>query len=483
MKKINLILLFMLSGILGLYAQGNRIIGDKYCDFGVKFEMSNTPGWGYGEPVILEVEPFSLAEKAGLKIGDVIMEINSTATYLRNRETISSWLMDSKSPEIKLTIRNLDTYFKEYSIQRKCKSVNAISEFNLASAYSFYSIEDTNQRAFSLPMRVDPNMNIDFSDYRTFNFAVESTATPEIDQAINALFEKALIERGLVKNTNDPDMIVQSYYTFQPNVKYDARTNSKGLKSWRYDTDKKIMAQLPILSGEDQNGESKGQYIIELGLRFFDKKYIDKNKLTQIWDCKTRDLLTAQITLPEYARLHAPLMLMQYPVSIPKSIAKYVVKTKAFNYTGMNFDINDMRTITDVDAASPAHNAGLKSGDVVKQINNIDFDFDITQLESSYRRFLIETMPLRDKKTKFIDANGFPDCMYWDKTKYPQIIEIFRKEDIYAPCFSYLYAFRPYVSGSSTKAAIEVEVKTTGGTTKKVRIIPQIQKSVSILAL
>lgn len=485
MKKITIILLFITTVITGLNAQYTRSSSNpKNCDFGITFEISSIPGWGYGEPVILTVEPFSPADKAGLKAGDIIMEVNSTATYLRNNQTIGNWLADTATPEIRLTIRNLDTYFKEYSIIRDCKSLNSISEFKLASAYSFYSIENTNQRAFTLPMRVDPNLDIDFSDYRTFDFVSEGGDAPEIDRYINFIFEQALVSKGLVKSSKDPDILVQSYYTFQPNVKYNASTASRSnQRTWRYDTEKQQMIQVPILSADDPNAEVKGQFILELGVRFFDKKYIDKQRMTQIWDCRTRELLTSQFDLQEYARIHAPLMLMQYPYSAPKATAKYLVNFKAFNYTGMNFDVNDMKTLSHIDANSPASSAGLRTGDVVLRINNTKFQFEIPELESGYRRFIVETMPLRDRTTRFIDANGFPDCMYWDKSKYNQIAETFTKESIYMPCFSYLYSFERYVSGASNNIPIEVEVRTKGDTRKTVKITPQIQKSVTIRAL
>jgi hypothetical protein len=477
MKRFSFILLLIASVVLTINAQSTA----KYCDFGVTFEISNNPSWGYGEPVLLSVEPFSPAEKAGLKVGDVIMEVNGSATYLRNYPTISSWFFEGNSPEIKLTVRNVDTYFKEYEIQRQCKSSKSISEFELATAYSFYSIEDTNDRSFSLPLKVDPNTNVDLSDYHTFDFIREEGNVPMMDSYINSLLEKALIERGLVKSSKDPDILIQSYYSYQPNLKYDPSTNSKNSKTWRYDPETKEMVKLPILSADDTNAELKGEFILELGLRFFDKKYIDKDKLTQIWDCRTREFLTDQYDLQEYTRIHAPLILMQFPYSGAKTTAKYTVSTKNFNYTGLNFSLDDLSIIADVDAESPAYAAGLRAGDQVLKIGESKFGFTPTELENGYRRFIVETMGLRDPKTKFIDANGFPDCMYWSKALYPQVVEAFKKRDIYTLSFSYLYAFEKYVAGAAPSKVLDIEVK-SGGTKKKVRVTPQIQNSIVVKA-
>lgn len=478
MKKITLVLFLISTIVLGVNAQSKG----RLCDFGITFEISNNSSWGYGEPVVLSVEPFSPAAKAGIKIGDIIMEVNGAATYLRNYPTIASWLLDASSSDIKLTVRNVDTYFKEYEIQRNCKSADALNEFRLADAYSFYSLEDTNDRAFSLPVIVDPNINVDFSDYRTFDFLKEETSVPDIDYYINSQIEKALLGRGLVRDSKDPDIIVQTYYTYQPNLKHNSSSYNKSLYSWRYDSETQEMVKLPILSADDVNAEAKGQYILELGIRFFDKKYINKDKMTQIWDCRSREFLTEDFDIQEYARIHAPLLMMQYPYSLAKTTAKYLVSKKGFNYTGLNFDSKDIARITDVDANSPAYQAGIRPGDRILKIGKIKFDYTSDDLEKAYRRFIVESMPLRNPKTRFIDANGFPDCMYWSINRYSEVAQLFQKESIYAPCFSYLYAFNKYISGENPPKVLDIEVKSQGQR-KQVRVTPQIQRSVVIKAL
>lgn len=476
MKKLHLVLLLVTCVVFSTNAQRNR-----FCEFGITFEISNNPSWAYGEPVVLTVDPFSQADKAGIKVGDVIMEVNGAATYLRNYPTIAGWLFESGTPEIKLTVRNVNTYFKEFTIERQCKNFKAVSEFSLASMFSFYSIENTSDRAFSLPIKVDPNINVDLSDYYTFDFLHEGAEVPAIDNYINTQLERALISRGLTRDTKNPDIIVQSYYSYQPNLKFDASINTKSLKTWRYNSETKEMIQLPLLSAGDPQAEFKGQYILELGVRFFDKKYIDPNKLTQIWDCKSREFLTEQYDLQEYARIHAPLMMMQYPYASAKTVAKYIINFKKFSYTGMNFDADDMKTLTDVDADSPAFAAGLRAGDVVKKIGNAKFNQTKEQFDAGYKRFIVESMPLRNPKTRFIDAGGFPDCMLWDKRNYDDVAKMLEKSDIYASNFGYLYSFEKYIPSAGIKG-IEVEVTGPNGN-KKVRIAPQVQTSVVVRAI
>ena len=477
MKKISFVLFLLTIFAINLNAQ----VKEQYCGFGITFEISNNPSWGYGEPIVRSVEPYSPADKAGLKVDDIIMEVNGSATYLRNYKTIESWILTGTTSEIRLTVRNVDTYFKEYTVQRECRPVNSVNEFALATSYSFYSIENTTERAFYLPLKVDPNANVQFSDYHTFSF-IEDTDASAMDHYINAQIEKALAERGLVKTSDNPDILVQSYYSFQPNLKYDPTSKSRSVKTWRFDPDTKQMIQLPILSGNDPNAEIKGEFILELGIRFFDKKYIDTEKLTQIWDCRTKEFLTEEMDMQEYARIHSPLMMMQFPYSNPKTVAKYTVNFKKFNYTGLNYDLKDIANILYIDLNSPAAQAGLKVGDVISKINDDRFDFTTSDLENGYRRFIVETMKLRDPKTKFIDANGFPDCMYWAKSNYLEVEKAFKEDAIYALSFAYLYSYEKYISGTTSANTVEVEYK-RNGTKNKLRITPQVQSSVVVRAL
>lgn len=474
MKKISILFFLLAIALTSTIAQSSK----QQCNLGITFEISNNPSWGYGEPVILSVEPYSPADKAGLKVDDIIMEINSTATYLRNYPTIENWLTDNTDSQIRLTIRNTDTYFKEYTVTRNCAPKNARSEFDLASTYSFYSVQSTSNRAFSIPLKVVPNKDVNYADYNTFSFIVDNRGATALDIYITSQVQKALESRGLVRDDINPSMLVQTYYSYQTNLKYDYLKTDKVVKTWRFDTETQQMILLPILSAEDPQAESKGEYILELGIRFYDNKNIDPNNLTQIWDCSSREFLSENYGLEEYSRIHAPLMLMQYPYSSAKTIAKYIVDFKKFNYTGLYFDLSDMSLVQAVDYGSAAYQAGLRPGDRIVKINQNKFDYTKQELENGYKRFIVETMSLRDPKTKFINASGFPDCMYWSKSKIVQVKEAFSKP-FYDTSFSYLYAFEKYIANTNI---LEIEFK-RGNKKNKVRINPQIQSSVVVRAI
>lgn len=478
MKRISIIFLFMSMVFGSMKAQSQQ----TYRDVGLLIEMSNNPNWGYGEPVVTYVEPYSAADKAGLKRGDIIMEINGSATYLRDLATVANWLTQGVDSEINLTMRNVNTYFKEVPLQGNLKRTNSLSESDLASKFAFYSLENTNDRTFTLPLKVDPNSDVDFSDFHTFDFIDDNANDVELDSYINSQVEKALIARGLVRSPSNPDMLVQSYYSYQPNIKYNTSSRAKNQKTWRYDMENQAMVQVPFLSPEDPNHQTKGQYILELGIRLFDnREESEDGKMTQIWDGKTSEYLTEAYDIKEYARIHTPLMLLKYPYSAPQTNVKYIVSFKKNNYTGLNFDSKDLKTITSVDKNSPADLAGIQKGDVVQKINNTSFKYNKEEMENGYNRFIIESMPLRNPKTRFIDANGFPDCMYWSPNRYKEVSDLFKKESYYVPAFSYLYDFQKYVSTTPART-LNIEVK-SGGRKKSVQVIPEQRSSIDVKAL
>ena len=452
---------------------------DKNCYFGFTFEVSDRANWGYGELVITDVEPGSPAEAAGIKVDDIIMEINGKATYLRDNQTIAKWLFeDMYAPTVTFTIRNMNTYFKEYTLYRKCIATNSVSEKALSEIFAFYSLENTNQRIFSLPLHVEPNKDVDFADYHTYDFYKDNKPVPAIDAQIIALLKKDLQAKGLVRNTSDPDIVVQAYYNYESNPQFTGLDRTNSVKnSWRYDSDRKQMVILPILESNETNINKSAQYIVEYGFSFYDRKYIDTKKLTQIWDCNIKDYLSSKYSLEEYVRIHTPLMLKQFPYSVKKSEAKYKVDFNRFNYTGMYFDANDLTTIKDVDMDSPAYKSGIRPGYVIKKMNGKKFEHSKENLSEGYKRFISETMVFRDQTTRFTNAEGFSDCMFWSVGYYPEISKEINKSQ-YISHFSYLYNFENYINNKSdNKITLEIW---DGMQTRIFSITPDIKKSVVI---
>lgn len=476
-------ILFLISFcLLAFSVQVCSQIYDKNCYYGITFDVSANKNWGFGELIITSVEPYSAAEKAGIKVDDIIMEINGKATYLRDNQTIADWLFgDMQNPVVKFTIRNMNTYFKEYTLNRKCITVNSVSEQQLSEIFSFYSLENTNERTFSLQLEIEVRQEVDFTDYHSYDFVDAGKSAPAIDKQITTLLEKELQAKGLVRDTSNPDIVVQAYYSYSPNPKFTGLIENPNVASglWRYDTNKEKLVLLPVFAA-DAKGETAAQYVVEYGFSFYDRKYIDAGKLTQIWDCKIKDYLSTRLSLEDYVKFHTPLMLRQFPYSASKTEARYVVSTNRYNYTGMYFDADDLKTVSDIDENSPAYKAGIRSGYIIRSINGYKFEHNKESLSEGYKRFISETMSYRNPSTRFTNADGYADCMFWDTGYYPDIVKEFTKS-AYQPHFSYLYNFERYVNDRNDNRIV---VEAWDGMQKRIfRVVPEIRKTVIVKTL
>ena len=451
------------------------------CDLGFTFEISNNPNWGQNEPVIIGVTPGSPAERAGLSINDIILEVNGNGTYLKPRQTIMSWFgMDDQSMTI--SIRNLTTTFKTLTVSKHCRNQNAISEAQLAPVFAFYSLEDVQYRRFVIPIEVSFHSEASFSNYRTFDFATPDESTLQMDERINAIFVRALAEKGLVRNTEDPDFIIQTFYSYQSNplFKANSATAESYKAAWRFDMRNKRMLKIPVYDPTEPVRIDDVAYNLEFGFRFYDRKYIQPGEVVLIWESEVKERLSANYGLIDYLELNLPLMLLKFPYPRNTASGSFEVKHLKYNYTGIGYNIDDLKTVASVDPGSPAERAGIRPGDVVLRIQGQKFNYDPQALTEGYRRFIAETMNFRDKNTRYTDSNGFKECMFWNITHYNSIAEAIHNKR-YRAAFSYLFNFNQYIDWN-TPSTLQVEVNRSG---EKILfdIIPQIERSSHILPL
>ena len=441
--------------VLQISAQSDPII----CRAGFAFEISNNPNWGNGEPVIINITPGSYAERAGLKLNDIILEVNKKGTYLKPHHTIKAWMLDNDKSDIEISIRNLETDFKTLTIKKDCKSRNGIDESKLASVFAFYSLEDVQNRTFHIPMKITTNSKAVFSDYRTFDFAPASVGAPEVDARISSIFERMLKKRGLKRDTTNPDFIIQTFYSYQNNPSYnsDLQSQNEDVANWRFDIEKNQMVKLPLYSPTEVVENDKVPYFLEFGYRFYDRKYIEAGEMVQIWECEVKERIKSNYGLENYLETNLPLILLKYPYPGSTNLATYEVNYLQYNYTGLNYNIDNIASITYVDPKSPAAEAGIKSGAVIKSIQGTNLDNNMQALTTSYRRFINETTDLRNPNTRYTDTNGYKDCMFWEVGKYNQVSKMLNKKS-YQTVFTYLFNFNRYIDWETPRTlSIELE--------------------------
>ena len=428
------------------------------CRYGFSYEISNSPHWGENKPVITSVYPNSPAERAGIKPYDIIDAVEGVPVTEDVLDDIHLFLNPEGKDIVELTIKNFEENARKVKVNKECKSNLSLSEAQLATAFAMYAVEYTHERLFSCPfVTTQTKEAVDFSQFKTFDFFAVNENQPEIAKKINDAIKRELTNRGLKHSPAiEPDLLVQIFYSFNKNPNYKPKTTSQANKNkdandnygyvYRYDIKRDRMVKLPFLP--PSTIETEAEYILKLGFRLEDRK-LQIGRI--IWECEANELLNESYSLEDFAFIHIPLMAMQFPYMKYGRNVQYRLSKMKYNYTGVNYNIDNISEIASVDPYSPAAKAGIIPYDKIDAIEDKRMDRTSQQYSAAYRQFLVNTLNLRDEKTRFVDANGFPDCMYWDEFKYPQVTKAFNNKKNLTT-FSYLFKHASFInpSGNST---------------------------------
>ena len=201
--------------------------------------------------------------------------------------------------------------------------------------------------------------------------------------------------------------------------------------------------------------------------------------MVQIWECEVKERVKSNYGLENYLEINLPLILLKYPYPGNMNLGTYEVNFLQYNYTGLNYDIKNLSKVAYVEPNSPAAEAGIKTGDKIKSIQGIKLNSDLKALTMSYRRFIVETMDLRNPNTRYTDTNGYKDCMFWEIGNYNQVEKALNKKS-YQTAFTYLFNFNQYIDWNTPNTlSIEIERNKEGF---NFQLKPKIYKSAHISA-
>jgi len=435
---------FLFVFIVCMCASARAQQGDMRCRLGFSYEFSKNKNWGMDKPVIMKVYPNSPAEVAGIRQHDIIEQINDLLVEDITMDDVDSLLTATEDNDIVLTVRSFADSARRVPLTKECYSNLALTESQLATAFSMYSVEDTHDRLFICPFVTSiTEGNDDFSQFKTFDFAVsEDTVISNIENVVNETIKTALIQKGLRHDELDPDIMIHTYYSFGKNPRFRNRSKAaeEQLPVFRYDITRDKITKFPFYDAATP--ESEAEYLLQLGIRLIDRKVIRERVL---WECEANEMMSAPYSLEEYSAIHIPLMCMQFPYVKYTRNAQFILTKKAYNYTGVNYNIDRINEVVSVDFGSPAHEAGIMPRDIIERIDEKRMDRPAAVFTAAYRQFITNTMKYRDEETRFTDANGFTRRMFWDTFQYNQIAKAFARSK-YMTGFSYLYAFRPFVN-------------------------------------
>jgi hypothetical protein len=399
--------------------------------------------------VIISVYSQSPAERAGIKPFDIIEAVEGVNITDSILDDVEPFLNPKGKEIVELTIKNFSSPNRKVKIKKECHNIYGISEEQLASAFAMYAVEDNQERFFTCPYITNNTQDsVDYSDFQSFGFSSDADQQPDLAKKIMEYIRKELITKGLKYNETNPDLIIQISYSFNKNPNFRP-AHSKAIpkenntdKSYvdRYEIAKNKISQFPFLNPGTL--ETEAAYMLKLGLKLEDKK-IRQGRI--IWECEATELLNETYSVQEFAAVNIPLMCLQFPYTKYSRNVQFRFSRKKFNYTGISYNMENISEVESVDTYSPAAKAGIRPYDKIDEINDKKSSKSVQQLSAQYRGFIEKTMKLRDPKTRFTDANGFPNCMNWDVLKYPKVVTEFDRKKNPA-IFSYLFFYEPFIN-------------------------------------
>lgn len=420
------------------------------CRHGLGWTISQSKAWGYGKPVVTRVLPYSPAQAAGLRVGDIIDMIDGYATERLSPSQVEA-LLRSNYKVHSLKTQRIGEATNKHLLGYNCKPNMSLSERELAELFSLYSIEDAHIEDIIYPYTYIQNKQYNLYALRGFALAPSDVRTAATDDVINRELSEVLAERGMYANA-DADLVFSSYYQLQP-----LQVAGEGAKSdaltWRYDRASGGLKPFPLYA-YTQVDKQLAKYSLTFGLQAHSKQ-----TKSLVWSCEARELLSEALSVAEYAKSAIATMLTGFPLVITAQNPKIEVRTLRYNYTGLIYSAQKLNYIVDVEAESPAMRAGLRPGDVIRSINGQKLmGLDNNALMDEYFKMAERLERFRDKKLPPLKTLvGNMPLSYWRVDNYKTVADYLERER-HGAVFAYLFAFRPYIPASGNKTVIyEIE--------------------------
>ena len=313
----------------------------------------------------------SPADVAGLKAGDHIIGIDGVS--VREIGNPVSRVRGVPGTYVKLTINHygtggpLEKNVPRISVPLSGGS-NYITEGELTTRIYTNDYSEHRQMVQS-SMAVLDDEDINIFNYRSYDFEYTSVQDPLLEKEIFKELADQLNNRGLRRSQNNPDiLIVMSYYSGSkehynpPQQIISTRISTAFDWYWGF-------VPIPITESTTQGGYTEVTYLYTISLKFMDAHKIGKSKLPPvIWSGSVSQASNTKSNLVDKSGDLFALLLYQFPtVWIPNSEYYLILH---YSYTGIIYDLNDMRTVGDVIPGSPAANAGIQKGDEIINIFN-----------------------------------------------------------------------------------------------------------------
>jgi hypothetical protein len=363
MKNLLLVILACLLNITVCFSQEEELSSGS---IGCKLQVSSDNQF----IKINRVFQGSPADISGLKAGDHIIGIEGVS--VREIRNPIAHVKGAPGTYVKLTIGRYGKGTMEKNVPRISVSLsedgNYITEGELTSRiYTDDYSEHSRMVQSSMGVLDDDDINI--FNYKSYDFEYTSAQDPLLEKEIFKELADQLSTRGLKRSQNNPDiLIVMSSYSGSkehynpPQQIISTRISTTYDWYWGF-------VPIPITESTTQGGYTEVTYLYTISLKFLDAHKIGQSKLPPvIWSGSVSQTSKTKSNLVDQSGDLFALLLYQFPtVWIPNS--EYFLLLH-YAYTGIIYDLNDMRTVADVIPGSPASIAGIGKGDEIINIVN-----------------------------------------------------------------------------------------------------------------
>lgn len=431
------------------------------CNVGLLYQISYQPNWGDSHAVVVEVLPGSPAEKCGVRVGDVLKTINGRSTEEMSEDQINQALLNTTEGEVELELANFGNKSRKTTLRKECYPATALSEDDIAQAFSMYSLEDVTNRRFNMPFSYTVPEKRDLIQYESFSFSANTRSDGVAEQ-----IKRTLQLKGLKYLEKGGQLLLSVRHAVEKNQ--DFRDGSKtgkedNFRNYRVNTYTGEIQDFPFLS---LNAPMFfGVYKLTLEVEIYDSK--DNVKL---WTAKATERMNDTYSAEVYAKAFGPLLMANFPYVQYIMNPIYLVHKNSYRYIGVHFDSNDLQLVLWVDKGSPADKVGIRPGDRIVSINGLPLDSSVDKMTRAYKDFINATWDLRDESTMFPNTDGFKQNMYWRVDKYLKVAEEVQKSK-HLGAFSYLFSHKTYINSPIVDEIVLVKDDGTA-----VLISPQLKK-------
>ena len=358
------------------------LFAQKKYDLGIAFQKGNS-NWGKGYYFVSWIDPNT--SNNYLKYADIITHIDGINTLNMDEENFINLCQGEIGSQVELAVlRTGKVEPIKISVKRELPLNTLWGPYYFATKVD-YSVGSTDRHGWFMRLSNNPesphqilsDRDIDFLKYKTFDFEYINQKQPLLEKELAAIIEGILEEKGLVRDKENPDMLIFIDFFSDRKEQYVPPTEKI---TTRYETYYPYSLILGLFTThKDRHHYEERQQLIEsttvgdytrtkyltlLKIAFMDAnkaKNIDNKVPPIIWDATYEFTSDVKTTILDDAKREYPLLLNSYPViSWQLNLAYYD--------WGIYVDKDNPNKIAKVIPDSFADKIGLQENDIVTMV-------------------------------------------------------------------------------------------------------------------